>query len=122
MACLLTEQQITIVGGLASVFILISLCMVQGDVKRTDLPNGFKRAGLAWQLAGTADGLRRVIGFPESDYRFILRRSIRKDFIYIVAYVTFFVSLSAMLSQATIPAANWLGPIAAISVIGAAAI
>lgn len=120
MDCLLTEREILLVGVLALVFNLLSLWMLQGDVKHTDLPTGFKKAGLAMQLVGTADGLRQVLGPSSSTYRPLLRRSIQKDFIYIISYVMLFISLGLVLFLSETRAAKWLGVIAAVSILAAA--
>jgi Co/Zn/Cd efflux system component len=120
MDCWLTEREIILVGVLAFVFNLLSLWMLQGGVKHTDLPKGFKKAGLAMQIVGTADGLRSVLGPANSSYRPVLRRSIQKDFVYILGYVMLFVSLGVVLFKSETSAAKWLGLIAAISILGAA--
>lgn len=116
----MTEREIILVGVLAFVFNLLSLWMLQGDVKHTDLPKVFKKAGLAMQLVGTADGLRKVLGPSDSTYRPLLCRSIQKDFIYILAYVMLFVWLGVVLFKTGTSAAKWLGLIAAVSILGAA--
>jgi hypothetical protein len=120
MDFLLTEREIILVGVLAFVLNLLSLWMLQGDVKHTDLPKGFKKAGLAMQLVGTADGLRKVLGPSNSPYRPLLRRSIQRDLIYILAYVMLFVSLGVVLFKMGTSAAKWLGLIAAVSILAAA--
>ena len=120
MNCLLTEREIFLAGVGAFIFILLSLWMNYGEPKRSDLPEGFTRAGLAFQLVGTAPGVKQVLGSSPNDYRPILRRSIQKDFVYIAGYVILFLFLGILITQAGTSATRWVGLLAAISIIAAA--
>lgn len=121
MNCLITNQELMITGVLAVVLILLSVWMSFGVSKRTDLPAGFKQPGMALQLSGTKEGVTKIIGPENSQHRKELRANISKDFVYIFSYTSFMVALSLVLSQANSPLAKWLGSLAAILVVGAAA-
>ena len=120
MNCLLSDRVIILAGVAAFIFILLSLWMNYGEPKRSDLPEGFTRAGLAFQLVGTANGIKKVLGSAPSDYRPVLRRSIHKDFVYIAGYVILFLFLGILVTQAGTSAVRWVGLLAAISIIVAA--
>jgi hypothetical protein len=120
MNYMLTDEALTVVGGLAFVFIFLSLWVGQTAIPRDDLP-GFKQAGLALQLSGTKEKIEKIIGPQDSHDRAQLRAGINRDFALILSYASFFVALGLLLSQANTSGAKWLGFASVIVVLGAAA-
>ena len=122
MSCIITNHELTLVGGLGVVFILLAAWMaLTSGPPRTNLPEGFKGAVLALELSGNKEAVRQIVDTETSGYREPLRDSIRKDFVFIFSYAAFFVALSLLLSQTNTSVAKWLGPIAAILAVSAAA-
>ena|ERR1700730_425560 len=120
MACV-SEQQLTIVGGLGFLFIFLSLWMAQLQPKKSELPKGFDRPGLAFQLVGTLEGIRTTLGPRGTSYRRLLRESINKDFVYIVGYTLLFTALGLTISRVGVPWAKGMGQVATGAAVFAAA-
>ena len=121
MNCLITNQQLMITGGLGLLFILVSMRMDCQVVTPTRLPDDFKRAGMALQLSGTREDVLTTLSPQNGQIRTELQASISMDFLFILSYTGFLVALSVVLSQVNRPLARWLGPLAAILIVGAAA-
>ncbi|HXC71740.1 MAG TPA: hypothetical protein VN644_17280 [Pyrinomonadaceae bacterium] len=121
MNCLITNQQLMITGGLGLLFILVSMRMDCQVVTPTRLPDDYKRAGMALQLSGTREDVLTTLSPQNGQIRTELQASISMDFLFILSYTGFLVALSVVLSQVNRPLARWLGPLAAILIVGAAA-
>ena len=121
MNCLITNQQLMITGGLGLLFILVSMRMDCQVITPTRLPDDFKRAGMALQLSGTREDVLTTLSPQNGQIRTELQASISMDFLFILSYTGFLVALSVVLSQVNRPLARWLGPLAAILIVGAAA-
>ena len=121
MNCLITNQQLMITGGLGLLFVLVSMRMDCQVVTPTRLPDDFKRAGMALQLSGTREDVLTTLSPQNGQIREELQASISMDFLLILSYTGFLVALSVVLSQVNRPLARWLGPLAAILIVGAAA-
>ncbi|HVI71058.1 MAG TPA: hypothetical protein VM656_06190 [Pyrinomonadaceae bacterium] len=121
MNCLITHQQLMLTGGLGLLFILIGMRMTCEVGTPTVLHHGFKRAGLALQLPRTREDVTTTIGPENSLIRKELQANINLDFVFILSYTIFLVALSVVLSQVNSPLAKWLGLLAAIFAVGAAA-
>ena len=120
MDCLVSHQELRILGGLAVLFILAAVWVEQTAIERTDLP-GFKRAGMAVQRSGTKEIVRSAVGEKNSPHREQLKKGLRRDFVLILTYAGLFAALGLLLSQAHVSGARWWGIAAAISILGAAA-
>ena len=116
---LITAQEMTVVGGLAFIFIFLALWISQTGISRDDIP-GFKQAGLALQLSGSAEVVKKAVRDENSPDRAILKTSIRRDFVFILGYATFFVALGLLLSQVRTSGAIWLGLASAVVMLAAA--
>ena len=110
-----------ITGGLGLLFILIGMRMTCEVGTPTDLPNDFKRAGLALQLPRNKEDVIKTIGPENSLIRKELQANIKLDFVFILSYTIFLVALSVVLSQVNSPLAKWLAVLAAIFAVGEAA-
>ena len=68
MSDVITVQEMTVVGGLGFIFIFLAIWISQTSVRRDDIP-GFKQAGLALQLSGSADVVKKAVGDEKSQER-----------------------------------------------------
>ena len=119
MSGVITVNELTVVGGLAFIFIFLTLWILQTAIPRNDIAP-FKQSGLALQLSGTAEKVKKVVDEENSKDRARLKTSIRRDFIFIVGYASFFVALGVLLSQARTSGAVWLGLASAVVMLVAA--
>lgn len=110
--------EIRLVGGMASVFILYSLWM--GQLKIQGLPGGYTNPVLALELVKNGadiDAINKAEGGKAIPF---LKRSLTKDYGYIVVYTIFFVFLSLLLSRMNVSWARPVGWFAAACVLIAA--
>ena len=116
---LITVHEITVVGGLAFIFIFLALWISQTGIRRDDI-SPFKQAGLALQLSGSAAVVKKAVDDENSANRALLRTSVKRDFVFIFGYATFFVALGLLLSQVRTSGAMWLGLTSAVVMLLAA--
>jgi Trk-type K+ transport system membrane component len=103
-------------GSVAVLGVLLPIVGVwigQGS-KRTSLPEGFKTAGLALQFAGNGSDIAKVIGESDGPFRSELITRTKKDFVLLVVYTLFLVSLAFILCHLNNATAPWLTTVAAV--------
>jgi hypothetical protein len=113
------NQYVMIVGVLGLVFIVLTLVFAWIEPKRTDLPPGFTRQGLAFQFAETAAAVRKVFG-EKGEYREGLIKGLYIDFGYIGCYVLLLGGLGLAISRANVSWGRLLGWASIVSVLLAA--
>lgn len=119
MKCV-TNQYVLIVGVLGLAFIVLTLVFAWIEPKRTDLPPGFTRQGIAFQFAETASVVRKIFG-EKGEYRKGLIQGLYIDFGYIACYVLLLGGLGLAISRANVPWGRVLGWTSIMSVLLAAA-
>lgn len=119
MSGVITISKIRVVGGLAIIFIVLALWLSQTSIRRDDIP-GFNQAGLALQLSGSAEVVKKAVGEENSPDRELLKTSIRRDCVFILSYASFFVALGLLLSRVRTTGAVWFGVASAVFMLAAA--
>jgi hypothetical protein len=118
MDCIITNLELKAVSLLSLLVVVASIWVTRGE-PNVSLP-GFPRAGLAFQLVGERQKIVNMLGELGSTTRTDFANTLHKDFVFIVIYGSFFLSLSLIASQANFSAAKWLGVVAVLCVLAAA--
>jgi hypothetical protein len=114
------EQMIRIIGALAFVVIGIAMWMGVAFKFEPTEPIPFRSPILALELIRAVDDVKKIVGDLGDPNREVVRKSLRADFGFIVAYWLLFVALSVLLTWCDRPSALWLGLVAGIAATAAA--
>jgi hypothetical protein len=111
------------VGVLALLVLAVALWMkfVERGFEPTPEDLGFRNRGMALQFVSDSSAIAGILGPDPSINRPILRKAILIDFPFIVCYGALFVALSTLLIRRNCPWARYLGLMAMITGITAAA-
>lgn len=115
---------IRLIGVLAFLVFAVAVLMVVLSFQfgpQGSLPGNFKGRVLAIEFVGTGSDLEKILGPDLSHNRGVMRKIITIDFVWIVCYGLLFVSISLRLAKRNCPWARYLGWLALVAGLAAAA-
>lgn len=116
---------VRIVGVLALLVILVAIWMVvvstQFGSSPQELPGKFQGRVLAMEFVGYTSDIDKILGPDVSHNRDVMRKIILIDFLWIACYGLLFVAISVLLARRNCPWARYLGRLALVAGLAAAA-
>src|SRR5689334_9998326 len=111
------------IGILALLVVLVGLSMmfVQRGLQDTPKDLDFKKRGMALQFVTDGSSVNKIVGPDYSINGPILRNAILIDFAFILCYGALFIAIGVLLSRRNCPWARYLGLMAIITGMTAAA-
>jgi hypothetical protein len=114
---------VRIIGILALLVLLVALSMmfVERGLQETPQDLGFNKRGMALQFITDGSSVNKIVGPDYSINGPILRNAILIDFPFILCYGALFIAIGVLLSRRNCPWATYLGLLAIITGVTAAA-
>jgi hypothetical protein len=114
---------VRIIGILALLVLLVALSMmfVERGLQETPQDLGFNKRGMALQFVTDGSSVNKIVGPDYSINGPILRNAILIDFPFILCYGALFIAIGVLLSRRNCPWATYLGLLAIITGVTAAA-